>query len=93
MQLPRKCRRRDLVATETVLQAVTELNQLNSPFSQLPGESRNAIYQYVLGGRDLCTTFRKGKANSVGRPASLDWALDLDNLSKILVVHLQLHVV
>jgi hypothetical protein len=43
MQLLRKCKRRDLVVTDTVLQAVTERNQLNSPFSQLLSESRNAI--------------------------------------------------
>jgi hypothetical protein len=32
MQLLRKCKRRDLVVTDTVLQAVTERNQLNSHF-------------------------------------------------------------
>jgi hypothetical protein len=73
------------VAAKTLSTAITEQNQVNSALLRLPGEIRNAIYHYVLGGCELYALFGGfGKTNAMffGRPASSDTPLWLEPISK-----------
>jgi hypothetical protein len=64
---------------------------VNSALLRLPGEIRNTIYHYVLGGCDLYALFGGfGKSNAMffGRPASSDTPLWLEPISKFLELQL-----
>jgi hypothetical protein len=91
VQPSRSCKRRVLAASETVLQAITERNQRDSSFLQLPGEIRNAIYQYALGGCELWfTSFHEGEPKFIDGPGrDSPWA-HLLPVSKSLAVYLPL---
>ncbi|KAJ4313130.1 hypothetical protein N0V94_007109 [Neodidymelliopsis sp. IMI 364377] len=40
-------------ATQAELDAITQRNRTHSPILRLPGEIRNRMYEYALGGNDL----------------------------------------
>ncbi|KAF1912559.1 hypothetical protein BDU57DRAFT_522911 [Ampelomyces quisqualis] len=71
------------------LQAITDMNQLNSPLLRLPGEIRNKIYYHALGGCEIYCMNSGKRVMLVGRPASqLAWKFE--PIHKIMALHLPL---
>ncbi|KAH7399503.1 hypothetical protein BKA66DRAFT_451929 [Pyrenochaeta sp. MPI-SDFR-AT-0127] len=76
--------------TEAELEAITEKNQLDSPFLCLPGEVRNRIYHYAFGGHEIYA-MPSGLRRFVcmGRPDD-QFAWNLKPIAQIMAVHLPL---
>lgn len=72
------------------LDAITEQNQLVSPFLCLPGEVRNRIYHYAFGGHEIYA-MPSGLRRFVcmGRPDD-QFAWNLKPISQIMALHLPL---
>lgn len=75
---------------KAVLEAVSERNQANSPFLQLPAEIRNKIYLYAFGGHEIYA-MPSGLRPFVcmGRP-NHQFAWSLKPAAQIMALHLPL---
>jgi hypothetical protein len=76
-------------ALEAALQAISDNNQLASPFLRLPGEIRNTIYHYAMAGNEIYAVSRGSKIMCMGRPAS-QFAWKFEPMTEIMAFHLPL---